>query len=271
MKHVNKYVYYQGPQMNKFKHSGTLGDIVYALPIMKHFGGGEFYLHLNQIDWIGQHYYGSKPDPFHQGRMTQEDFNFMKSFMESQDYISKFDVMQPNTEITHNLDRFRPLFVGHPGNYVDIYCATFNITDKSIVDNIRNSPWLTVPEPIKIKDRPVVINRTSRWTPRQFPKQWQEWRDMGMESQAVFVGLEKEYEEFKTITGWDVPHYVTEDMLDLAQVIAGSAMFVGNQSVALSLAIGLGVDTCCEHRTDLPLDRNECFGFNPERVKYFSS
>jgi hypothetical protein len=219
--------------MKKFKHSGTFGDLIYGLAVTKHLGGGEFYLHLNQIDWVGQYYYGAAPDPFHQGRMNQQDFDFMKSFMEEQPYIDKFSVMQPNTEITHNLDRFRPFFVGHPGNYVDIYAAAFGITDKDTVDQIRNTAWLTVSEPIKIKERPIVINRTHRWTPNQLPKQWQEWKNSGMESQAVFVGLETEYEEFKTITGWQVPHYVTENMLDLAQVIAGSELFVGNQSVAL--------------------------------------
>jgi hypothetical protein len=255
--------------MNKFKHSGAFGDLIYSLPIVKHFGGGEFYLHLNQIDWIGSYYYNSPPNPFHQGRLTKEDFGFMKSFMEAQSYIAKFDIMQPQTEITHNLDRFRPEFVNHPGNYVDIYSSVFNITDVDLVNSIRNTPWLTVPEPITIKDRPVVINRTSRWTPHQLPSQWKEWKNMDMENQAVFVGLEKEYQEFKSTMGWDIPHYVTENMLDLAQVIAGSKMFIGNQSVALSLAIGLGVDVCCEHRTDLPLERNECFGFNPVKTKYF--
>jgi hypothetical protein len=256
--------------MNKFKHSGAFGDLIYSLPIVKHFGGGEFYLHLNQIDWIGSYYYNSTPNPFHQGRLTEQDYDFMKSFMSVQSYIEKFDVMQPQTEITHNLDRFRPVFVGHPGNYVDTYSSVFNITDVDLVNSIRNTPWLTVPEPIKIKDRPVVINRTSRWTPSQLPNQWKEWKNMGMENQAVFVGLEKEYQEFKSIMGWDIPHYITENMLDLAQVIAGSDMFIGNQSVALSLAVGLGVNVCCEHRTDIPLERNECFGFNPAKTKYFS-
>ena len=79
----------------RFKHSGTLGDIIYSLAIMRNFGGGEFYLHLNQIDWIGQHYYGSKPDPFHQGRMTQKDFDFMEPFFLAQDYITKFSVLDP--------------------------------------------------------------------------------------------------------------------------------------------------------------------------------
>ena len=88
--------------MNRFKHSGTFGDLIYGLPLVKHFGGGEFYLHLNQIDWIGQHFYGSKPNPFHQGRLTQNDFDFMKDFMESQSYIEKFSVL---------LIQFRTMFL----------------------------------------------------------------------------------------------------------------------------------------------------------------
>ena len=111
---------------NTFKHSGTLGDLIYSLPLVKHFGGGKFYLHLNQVDWIGQHYYGAKPNPFHQGRMNAQDYEFMKSFMRAQDYIEDFLPLDPKaTEITHNLDKFRPLFVGHPGNYVDIYAHAF--------------------------------------------------------------------------------------------------------------------------------------------------
>ena len=149
--------------MKKFKHSGTAGDLIYSLAVTKHFGGGEFYLHLNQIDWIGQHYYGSTPNAFHRGRMTQEDFEFMKTFMEAQSYIDKFDILTPEIEITHNLDRFRPLFVGHPGNYVDIYSAAFNITDPATQAVIRMTPWLEVPDISVVETRDVVVNRTARW------------------------------------------------------------------------------------------------------------
>jgi len=96
---------------NNFKHSGAFGDLIYSLPMVKHFGGGGFYLHLGQLNWIGQHYYGSAPQEFHQGRLTLQDFDFMKSFMEAQDYISHFEILDASrTEITHNLDRFRPPF-----------------------------------------------------------------------------------------------------------------------------------------------------------------
>lgn len=244
--------------MNRFKHSGTLGDIVYSLPIMKHFGGGAFYLHLNQIDWIGQYYYGSKPNPFHQGRMTAQDLEFMRDFMLAQDYIKEFAALDPQTtEITHNLDQFRPLFVGHPGNYVDIYASAFKIDPTHWAD-LRNQPWLTVPDPRPIAGRPYVINRTARWNSSDSLAAWQSIRDQA-QGQAVFVGLPEEHQEFCRFTDWAVDYQPTKNMLELAQIIAGSEQFVGNQSVALSLAIGLGVEWACELRRDLPQERNECW------------
>lgn len=256
--------------MSTFKHSGAFGDLIYSLPIVRHFGGGDFYLHLDQINWIGQHYYGSAPNPFHQGRLTQKDFDYMKTFMEAQDYITKFDVMTPQTEIKYNLDRFRPLFVGHPGNYVDIYATAFGITDKSQQTILRNTPWLTVPKPRQFsEDRTIVINRTSRWIPQQLSGQWAIWKEEGVEETSIFVGLPDEYAEFKRATGWDIPRVDTPSMLDLAELIAGAELFIGNQSLALSLAIGLGVPVYCEHRDDLPLERNECFFHDADNITYF--
>lgn len=243
--------------MNRFKHSGTLGDIIYSLPVVRYLGGGEFYLHLNQIDWIGQHYYGSKPAEFHQGRMTQQDLEFMRDFFLAQDYITKFEAMDRTTEITHNLDNFRPLFAGHPGNYVDIYAHTFGLT-KEQSDQIRTTPWLTVPNPRPIEGRPYVINRTARWTSPDTLDSWLAIKEQA-EHQAVFVGLAEEHRAFEQFTGWSLPHQPTNSMLELAEVIAGADQFVGNQSVALSLAIGLGVDYACELRRDLPRERNECW------------
>jgi hypothetical protein len=238
--------------------------------MVKHFGGGEFYLHLNQIDWIGQRYYGSKPSPFHQGRMTMKDFEFMESFMLAQEYISKFEPMDPkNTMITHNLDDFRAPFVGHPGNYVDVYSTVYNITDPVEQTRIRTTPWLTVPNPKRHGNRTVVINRTSRWLPPELSSQWIKWSSEGIQDIAVFLGLPEEYEAFKTATGWDIPYQPTTSMLELAEYIAGADMFIGNQSVALSMAIGLGQEYWCEARRDLPLERNECYFPDQPKGNYF--
>jgi len=255
--------------MKRFKHSGALGDLIYSLPIVRHFGGGEFYLHLNQMDWIGRHYYGAPPNPFHQGRMTQGDFEYMRRFMEAQPYITRFAVLEKTTEITHNLDRFRPPFVGHPDNYINIYSNVFGLTLEQATQ-ARVTPWLTVPKPTVIPDRPWVINRSARWIPPTPGSQWSQWKAEGREGQAVFVGLETEYQAFKQQTGWDIPWHQTQDQLDLAQVIAGAEVFVGNQSQALALAIGLGVPRVyCEARVDMPLERNECYFPDIDRIIYF--
>ena len=256
---------------NVYKHSGTAGDLIYSLPLVQHLGGGEFYLHLHQIDWIGQHYYGSKPSAFHQGRMTQKDFDFMKTFMEAQSYITKFDKLDPaTTEVTHNLDNFRVPFVGHPGNYVDIYAKTFGITSPTEQEELRGTPWITIPDHKTVEGRDVAINRTARWLPPKLSPVWDEWKAQGVEDRAFFIGLPEEYAAFKATTGWNIPHQPTSTLLELAQYVAGANVFIGNQSVALSIAIGFGHnDIWCEARRDLPIERNECYFPNQHGLNYF--
>jgi hypothetical protein len=80
-----------------------------------------------------------------------------------------------------------------------------------------------------------------------------------MDKESLFVGLPEEYEAFKQATGWDIDYYPTKTLLELAEIIAGAEAYVGNQSLGLSIAIGLGVEFYCEERRDLPMERNECF------------
>jgi ADP-heptose:LPS heptosyltransferase len=90
-----------------------------------------------------------------------------------------------------------------------------------------------------------------------------------VEARAVFVGLADEHSAFCAATGWDIPHHATDNMLELASVIAGAKLFIGNQSQALALAIGLGTPYCCELRQDLPLLRNECYFPKQPNGNYF--
>lgn len=247
---------------NRYKHSGATGDLIYSLPVVKHTGGGAFYLHLNQMDWIGQHYYGSAPDPFHRGRMTQGDYEYMLSFMEAQPYITEFGVMKPELEITHNLDRFRPAFVGHPANYLDLYAQVHRVPPERMYE-----PWLAVPAPKIIK--PIVVNRTLRWIGSEPNPIWTDLKVQGLESQIVFVGLPDEYTAFTQATGLVVEYYPTQTMLELAEIIAGAQTFIGNQSQAYALAVGLGVaDIVLEARMDMPLERNECYFPRFPNIRY---
>jgi hypothetical protein len=254
--------------IKRFKHSGTMGDLIYGLSIMRNFGGGEFYLHLNQVDWIGQHYYGSPPSPFHQGRMTPADLASLQPFMQTQSWVTKCVALTPDVEITHNLDKFRPLFVGHPGNYVDIYAEAFGIHDPDMRTLLRNTPWLERPPEPARADYSYVLNRTQRWiSPTRNPV-YDQWREEGVDRVTTFVGLESEFEQFVKEYGWRCSYTPTKDVLELASVIAHAEQFIGNQSLALSLAIGMGVPWVCELRRDLPTDRNECYFPNHPQGDY---
>ena len=98
---------------------------------------------------------------------------------------------------------------------------------------------------------------------------WGAWRDDGVDTQSVFVGLPQEHEEFKKLTGWNIDYYPTKNMLELAQVIAGCEQFMGNQSVALSIAQGLRVPYAFEARGDLPMERNESYFANHDNGDHF--
>ena len=250
---------------NTFKHSGTTGDLIYSLPIVRQFGGGDFYLHLDQINWIGQHYYGSPPQGYHQGRMNQGDFEFLRDFMLYQDYITSFEPYDNETSIRYNLDRFRKPFVGHPGNYVDLYCDVFGIDDKEI---LRTTPWLTAPYDQQFKGK-VIINRTGRWVPSELNMVWTKWREAGLDANTLFIGLPHEYEQFIQQTGWATEYLPCKTLLDQATAINSAELFIGNQSAALAIAIGLGQHFRCEARRDLPLDRNECYFPDQPRGSYF--
>jgi hypothetical protein len=85
----------------------------------------------------------------------------------------------------------------------------------------------------------------------------------------VFVGLPQEYAAFTKSIGWDIPYTATDSMQDLAEVIAGADTFIGNQSQALALAVGLGIeDIIVEARIDMPMERNECFFPKMQNVRY---
>lgn len=254
-----------------FKHSGTLGDLIYSLPIVKHLGGGEFYLHMNQIDILSRTFYNVPAPVFHAGRMNNKDFNFMSSFMQAQDYITKFEPMDPRTtEITHNLDKFRLLFIRHPGNYVDCYADAMGLHDTELKTQLRTTPWLTVKNPRRVENRDIAINRTLRWVPDTLNPVWKEWTEQGLSERAFFLGLPEEYKQFKKVIGWDIPYQPTETLLEVAEYIDGSQIFIGNQSAALAVAIGLGHnEVWCEARRDLPIERNECYFKEQQGVFYF--
>jgi ADP-heptose:LPS heptosyltransferase len=141
-----------------------------------------------------------------------------------------------------DLDRFRGvLFRGFEGNYVQAYHLTFGLPFNT--EDLQE-PWLEA-DPKRIA--PIVINRTFRYRCPDGTGTWQNLlAQANIVQNGIFVGNEDEHEDFVRLTGFNIDRYPVQDFKELADVIAGADLFMGNQSAAYSIAMGLGKSSVLE-------------------------
>lgn len=247
-----------------YRHSGTFGDLIYSLSVVKKMGGGTFAVHLENIEnCVSQ--YGYRPDEVadvHKGRFKNSDFDLIQPLLQRQSYINNVIVWSGNHDI--DLDKFRGvLFRGFEGNYVEAYHKTFNL---SFDIDTYNEIWLEA-DPKKIAT--VVINRTFRYRCPNGTGVWQSLLEQAdITNNGVFVGTQDEHKDFERSTGFRVEYYPVKDFKELADVIAGADLFMGNQSAAYSIAMGLGKSSVLETIKIKPLQNNECY-FPRDNCQYF--
>jgi len=156
--------------------------------------------------------------------------------------VAKWD----GRSVTYNLDLFRK--VG--GNLCHRYFRAFGMTSSC------NNKWLSFdPNPIQ----EVVIARSLR-ARASFP-----WRRLVAQckNKAVFIGTKKEHEDFLAITKSNIPYYQTPTLLEAGEVIAGSKIFIGNQSCPFAIAEGMKHTLILENRNHYCVcEREGAFYFN---------
>lgn len=214
-----------------FHHSGDMGDVIYALPSIRALGGGVLFLSPDN----------KFPFPFptrwSKAGGPPEWADSLRSLCNVQPYIW-------NTIYTHALpysvdvdfNSFRKCYRSPNPEY---FTSLFRLHQKPCGVNLPDeTTWLTVPDPIIIPGRPIVVNRTSRFQERLFA-----WCNIVRKygDKMVFVGTEEEAETFKGhAPEIQIPYRKTKDLLELARVIAGAKVFMGNQSAPMAIAMGLG-------------------------------
>lgn len=197
-----------------FSHSGARGDIIYGLPAVRCLGGGILYI-KNDI-WHLTH--GSRP-------LADKDIELFKELLCDQHYIKDVRKWEEGIKIDYNLDKFREVY----SDFISI--AKLQLMAFNVYTDLRE-PWIdsSVIKPKHIAD--IVVNRSERY---HGPFDWgelSEWQD-----KCTFVGLVKEYDEFKRITGLDKIKYHGEcSYREILEIILGSKLFIGNQSFAFALA-----------------------------------
>lgn len=221
-----------------FYHSGDFGDIIYALPTIRALGGGHLVIGPTKR-------YATRLS------MTKEIVEVIAPLLRIQPYIRSVTFNEP-VDISYDLNRFRDYLLAEPElisrgqprrNLAEAHLLTFRLPLSEC-----HRPWILVDKLEEIEGKPVLMHRSARWRSLDFP--WK--RIMQIHGkQAVFVGLEKEYFDFVNDWGY-LPYVQTSNMLELARLIAGCRLYIGNQSLPYSIAAGLHKDSLLEVWPDGP-------------------
>jgi hypothetical protein len=250
-----------------YRHSGTLGDTIYALAILPIVARGKFLVAINNIDVCISKFGYAVIDPAHVGRYTEQDYEWLKPLLERQPYIEevgKWYKGDPNPDV--DLDDFRAiLFRGFRGNYIEAYHRTFQLPfDKECMMR----PWLAC-DPERVA--PIVVSRTSRY--HGGFKDGINWhkelaKGKNLKENGIFIGSPKEHQDYCEFANCDIKYYPVRDFLHMTNVIAGADLFIGNQTFAYSLAMGTNTPSILETMKQVPLQLNECY-FPRTNCEYF--
>ena len=204
-----------------FKHSGDLGDVVFALPTIRALGGGILYLDAN----------GGVNEPLVQQsgtpktKLSAASIERFKPLLSRLPYVTEVRYWN-GEEVDVNLDLFRQHL--RFNNVCDSHLAAFGqpLTE-------RDRPWIQIGDPLADSKYPIIIARSVR-----YHSNYPFWalNTPKFADRCAFVGLPKEHEIFEytfevKVHFWDAP-----DILTLARVIAGAQQVICNQSLPQTLA-----------------------------------
>lgn len=205
-------------------HSGDLGDIVYAMLFCR-----EVFESIHLV--LGpERRFRVKTE------ITPKLFQFLYPLYAEQPWIQS--VRQAPFAPPHavNLNEFRSTFFDRSkrrsSRNFEVYAEHFGTPALP-----EDTPWLEV-TPKPVPSHPVVIARSFRYQNLQFP-----WKAVAAKyrNQLLFVGLQEEYDTWVHVNGRVARYYPVANALELASVIAGAKLFIGNQSFPMALALSLGV------------------------------
>jgi hypothetical protein len=220
--------------MITFKQSGHSGDLIYSLASVKYLCEKLnvqciFYVGINvEADFTG-HSMGKY-------MISPKVYDMLYPLLMAQDYIAE---VKPyvNEKIDYDLDQFRK---------ENINTAAFNIALWHSYVYTELTPDLSQPW-IKVKPREIdlpIVNRTLRYTNGLI--------NYNIFKEAYFIGVDMEWRMVNSMLNANYKRIVVNDFLEMAECIAGTPMFLGNQSMAFALAEAMKVPRALESFQQCP-------------------
>ncbi|NCI45449.1 hypothetical protein [Sediminibacterium soli] len=204
-----------------FKHSGNCGDIIYAIPAMLAIAKGRpVHLHLN-INQPGN--YGRNKHPLGNVMLNEKMAEMLRPLLLSQAGVKTCDTWS-GQEIDVDLDYIRKYpFMLNRGNIARWYFLVFGVFfDLS-------QPWLDVSHGTGL-EKTIIVARSQRYHAPGIRYDF-----LNAYDDVRFVGIEAEYEDIRKQVS-NIRYCPVNNFLELARIIAGSGLFIGNQSFPFSIA-----------------------------------
>ncbi|HZY35212.1 MAG TPA: hypothetical protein VFE53_01110 [Mucilaginibacter sp.] len=228
-----------GEAINVF-HTGNAGDVIYSLPVMKKLSEVttkpvNLLLKIGEPLTIGDGY----EHPLGAVMLNKNMVDYLSPLIAGQPYINKVKSYE-GEEVHLDLTLFRK--AGFALDKGDI--SRWNFFTSGINPNLCE-PWLNVNPNAQFADY-IVLARSSRYNNALI-----DYSFLSGYEKLIFVGVESEYNEMKKpIPG--LKWRPVSNFLELAEIIAGSKLFIGNQSFPYSLAEGLKVKRLLEVFYQIP-------------------
>ncbi|MFL2717782.1 MAG: hypothetical protein ACJ0FQ_00155 [Gammaproteobacteria bacterium] len=221
-----------------FLHSGHLGDIINALPVIKELSKNHkcnLYIQAEkklEIDALG---YKNRDDKYY---LSKKMCSMLLPLLKEQNFINNIELYS-NQNIDIDLDLFRKI----PMNFnLDSVRWYFLLT--GIEFDLREK-YLNVEDHPSLKDKIVIMRSTRRRNPFINYKFINNYKDV------FFIGLRDEYDELKKEIS-NLEFYNSKNFLELAQIIKSSRFFLGNASFGFAIAEALKVPRLLESYPDFP-------------------
>lgn len=224
--------------------SGDIGDVVILLGLLRAIPNGPHKLFL-------------RPNQETKAKTTEQAqtmLDLLKPLVDSQPYIEELRLIGPGDNAHWRSEDFRQAQYIPGSTLMDAHFNHLNVMFPEVGAMVKpkapwNCKWLNV-EPGPESKGKVILARSGRYRNGAFP-----WDKIVKKYAAdvLFVGLPHEHREFCAHWGY-VDFRPTKNMLEVAQLIAGSVMFIGNQSSPMAICEGL------KHRSiqETSLDRPDC-------------
>ena len=221
-------------------HDGNAGDIMYALPLIKKLHQiasrpVNLILKVNEPMKIGSGY----DHPLGNVMLNEKMIAGLTPLLATQPYINKVETLA-GQQIDLDLTLFRK--AGFATDKGDI--ARWVYFTAGINANLSQA-WLSVTPDKAFADK-IVLARSSRYNNPLIDHSF-----LSQYPDLVFVGVKSEYDEMrKSIPG--LKWHSVNNFLELAEVIAGCKLFIGNQSFPYAIAEGLKVPRLLEVFYQIP-------------------